>query len=557
MGSFEDAGYRPGHSEAPVGVYVATGGVVSSYLVDRLASSSDLPGATGSVAHIGNDKDFPSTRISYKLNLTGPSINVQTACSSSLVTVHLACQAILAGECSMALAGGGTIRVPQHAGYMSVKGGIVSPDGHCRAFDADAQGTIFGSGVGVVLLKELQAAIADCDNIYAVIRGSAINNDGARKLSYTASSVRAQSRAMVEAMAVAGVAPDKIGYVECHGTGTVVGDPLEIDALTRAFRTGTDRRGFCAIGSVKTNIGHLQQTAGVAALIKTALALKNGKIPPSLNFERPNPKIDFDGSPFFVNARFRDWPRESAPRIRCGQRARTWRHERVRRSRRGAAPAQRRRDRRAGGAPLSALRQDAFRAAGSDRTASRLHRRAREAEPRRSVGHADQRADPLPASLLRPCRHARPVSGRAGGRSRVGRRRKRSHRGPPPRIPIFGTGISVRRYGRRPLSVSSGVSRLDRALCIDSARSPAATAARGAVRRARRRRSPNSRNRVHPARAFCGSGCANRCVALDGRGPGRRDGAQRRGVRRGLLRRGLHARKQPRAGGGAGAADAG
>ena len=243
--------HRPGDTPGPVGVYVATGGVVSSYLVNRLSFSSELPGYTGGIAHIGNDKDFPSTRISYKLNLTGPSINVQTACSSSLVAVHLACQAIVAGECDMALAGAATVRIPQHAGHMSVKGGILSPDGHCRAFDANAQGTIFGSGVGLVLLKDLSRAIADRDNIYAVIRGSAVNNDGARKVSYTASSVAAQSKAMVEAMVVAGVSPDQIGYVECHGTGTIVGDPLEIDALTKAFRTATNRRGFCAVGSVK------------------------------------------------------------------------------------------------------------------------------------------------------------------------------------------------------------------------------------------------------------------------------------------------------------------
>jgi acyl transferase domain-containing protein/surfactin synthase thioesterase subunit len=313
--AFEDAGYPPGETGAPVGVYVATGGVVSSYLVKRLPFSSELPGYTGSLAHIGNDKDFPSTRISFKLNLTGPSINVQTACSSSLVATHLAYQAILAGECNMALAGAATVRIPQHAGHISVKGGILSPDGHCRAFDAAARGTIFGSGVGLVLLKDLAGAIADHDNIYAVIRGSALNNDGARKISYTASSVAAQSKAMVEAMVVAGISPDQIGYVECHGTGTLVGDPLEIDALTKAFRTGTSRSGYCAIGSVKTNIGHLEQTAGVAALIKAALALKNRKIPPSLHFERPNPKIDFDDSPFFVNTRLRDWLQEDGPRL--------------------------------------------------------------------------------------------------------------------------------------------------------------------------------------------------------------------------------------------------
>jgi acyl transferase domain-containing protein/surfactin synthase thioesterase subunit len=313
--AFEDAGQPVGRSPQPIGVFTGLGGVVSSYLVDRLPFSADLPGYTGTLAHLGNDKDFPSTRISYKLNLTGPSINVQTACSTSLVAVHLACQAILAGECDMALAGAATVRVPQRAGYTSVKGGILSPDGHCRAFDADAQGTIFGSGVGAILLKDLAAAVADGTHIYAVIRGTAINNDGADKVSYTASSAAGQARAMIEALLVADVSPDDIAYVECHGTGTVVGDPLEIDALTRAFRTRTDRRGFCAVGSVKTNIGHLEQTAGLAALIKTALTLKNGKIPPSLNFQKPNPKIDFDASPFFVNAQCCDWPAGDRPRL--------------------------------------------------------------------------------------------------------------------------------------------------------------------------------------------------------------------------------------------------
>jgi acyl transferase domain-containing protein/surfactin synthase thioesterase subunit/acyl carrier protein len=312
--AFEDAGQRPGPAK-PVGVFVGTGGVVSSYLVDRLQSSADLRGATGSLAHMGNDKDFASTRISYKLNLTGPSINVQTACSTSLVAVHLACQAILAGECDMALAGAATVRVPQHAGYVSQTGGILSPDGHCRAFDAEAAGTIFGSGVGAVLLKDAAAALADGDHVYAVIRGSAINNDGADKVSYTASSVAGQARAMVEAMSVADISPDHIGYVECHGTGTIVGDPLEVDALTRAFRTATDRCGYCAIGSVKTNIGHLEQTAGVAALIKAALTLAHRRIPASLNFRTPNPKIDFTASPFFVNARCADWPANGHARI--------------------------------------------------------------------------------------------------------------------------------------------------------------------------------------------------------------------------------------------------
>ena len=313
--AFEDAGHPVGNSAQPIGVFTGLGGVVSSYLIDRLPFTVDLPGYTGSLTHIGNDKDFPSTRISYKLNLTGPSINVQTACSTSLVAVHLACQAILAGECDMALAGAASVRVPQRVGYRSVKGGILSPDGHCRAFDADAQGTIFGSGVGAVLLKDLAAAVADGNHIYAVIKGSAINNDGSDKVSYTASSVAGQARAMVEALQMAEVSPDEIALVECHGTGTAMGDPLEIDALTRAFRTGTERSSFCAIGSVKTNIGHLEQTAGFAALIKTALALKHGKIPPSLNFKSPNPKIDLAASPFFVNTQCRDWPESDRPRF--------------------------------------------------------------------------------------------------------------------------------------------------------------------------------------------------------------------------------------------------
>ena len=313
--AFEDAGQPVGGAARPIGVFTGLGGVVSSYLVDRLPFSADLPGYTGSLTHLGNDKDFPSTRISYKLNLTGPSINVQTACSTSLVAVHLACQAILAGECDMALAGAASVRVPQRIGYARVQGGILSPDGHCRAFDADAQGTIFGSGVGAVLLKDVASAVADGNHIYAVIRGSAINNDGAEKVSYTASSVAGQARAMVEALQIADASPDDIAYVECHGAGTVVGDPLEIDALTRSFRTGTKRSGFCAIGSVKTNIGHLEQTAGLAALIKTALMLKHGKIPPSLNFRHPNPKADFAASPFFVNTHCRDWPAGDRPRL--------------------------------------------------------------------------------------------------------------------------------------------------------------------------------------------------------------------------------------------------
>jgi acyl transferase domain-containing protein/surfactin synthase thioesterase subunit/acyl carrier protein len=305
--AFEDAGYYPETAEGPTGVFASAGGVVTSYLVAHAGRHSSLPGATGSMQHIGNDKDFLSTRLSYKLNLTGPSLNIQTACSSSLVALHQACRSISSGECRMALVGSASVRIPHKTGYLYKKGDILSPDGHCRAFDVRAEGTVFGSGVAAVLLKDLADAKADRDHVYAIIRGTAINNDGAGKVSYTASSVPAQSMAMVEALALSGVQPDTIGYVECHGTGTAVGDPLEVQALNRAFRAFTSHAGFCAIGSVKTNIGHLEQTAGLAGIIKVALAIQHARIPPSLNYELPNPKIPFSNSPFFVNTKLSAW----------------------------------------------------------------------------------------------------------------------------------------------------------------------------------------------------------------------------------------------------------
>jgi acyl transferase domain-containing protein/surfactin synthase thioesterase subunit/acyl carrier protein len=305
--AFEDAGYYPETAEGPTGVFASGGGVVTSYLVAHQRRHSSLLGATGSMQHIGNDKDFLSTRLSYKLNLTGPSLNIQTACSSSLVALHLAGRSLASGECRMALVAAATVRVPHKAGYLYNKGDILSPDGHCRAFDARAAGTVFGSGVAAILLKEVDDAEADGDQIYAVIKGTAINNDGAEKISYTASSVPAQSRAMVEALALSGVPPDTISYVECHGTGTAVGDPLEIQALHRAFRAYTSAVDFCAIGSVKTNIGHLEQASGLAGLIKVALAIRNAQIPPSLNYESPNPKIAFGQNPFFVNTQLCPW----------------------------------------------------------------------------------------------------------------------------------------------------------------------------------------------------------------------------------------------------------
>jgi len=237
---------------------------------------------------------------------------VQTACSTSLVAVHLACRSLASGECDMALAGGVSVSARQNEGYLYQEGMIMSPDGHCRAFDAKARGTVGGSGAGIVVLKRLEQALADGDNIQAVIKGSAINNDGASKVGYTAPGVDGQAAVIAQAMG--DIDTDTITYVETHGTGTILGDPVEIAALTQAFRLRTPRKGFCAIGSLKTNVGHLDTAAGVAGLIKTVLALKHQALPPSLHFEQPNPEIDFADSPFFVNARLAEWKSNGTPR---------------------------------------------------------------------------------------------------------------------------------------------------------------------------------------------------------------------------------------------------
>jgi len=311
--AFENAGYDPARYPGKVGVLSTGGGVVTSYLLAKL-HHAELPGQTASLPHINNDKDFLSTRVSFKLNLTGPSFTIQSACSSSLVAVHQACQNLRFNECDMMLAGGSVVRIPQAAGYLAEKRNLHSLDGHCRPFDAAGQGTIFGSGVGAVLLKPLERAVADRDHIYAVIRGTAANNDGAGKGSYTAPSLGQQAQAVVDALGSAGVSADSIGYIECHSTGTIVGDPLEIEALSHAFGRETKRRQYCAVGSVKANIGHPEQAAGIAGLIKTALVLHHKRIPPSINFHTPNPAIDFDASPFYVNAKMRDFPGGEEPR---------------------------------------------------------------------------------------------------------------------------------------------------------------------------------------------------------------------------------------------------
>ncbi len=311
--ALEDSGYAPSQYEGLIGVYA--GVAWNTYLLSNLSTHLDLfEGGGGFQVFITNDKDFMSTRLSYKLNLKGPSLIIQTSCSTSLVAIHLACLSLLSYECDIALAGGVTVKVPQKSGYFYQEGGLASPDGHCRAFDARASGTIFGSGIGVVVLKRLAEAVKAGDNIRAVIRGTAINNDGSAKVSYTAPGVDGQAEVIAAAQAIAGVPAESIQYIEAHGTGTSLGDPVEVAALTKAFRESTQRKNFCAIGSVKTNFGHLDAAAGVAGFIKTVLSLENRELPPSLNYEDPNPAIEFEKTPFYVNARLQPWERNGSPR---------------------------------------------------------------------------------------------------------------------------------------------------------------------------------------------------------------------------------------------------
>lgn len=313
--ALENAGHPPERFKGAIGVYAGCG--MGSYFYFNLCSNRDLVDQTGMflLRHTGNDKDFLATRVSHIMDLRGPSVNVQTACSTSLVALHYAAQALLQGECDMALAGGVTIELPHARGYLYTEGEILSPDGHCHAFDHRAQGTVFGSGAGCVVLRRAKDAIRDGDHIWAILKGSAINNDGADKAGYLAPSVGGQAACVAEAQMIAGVSADSVTYVECHGTGTYLGDPIEVAALTAAFRETTEAVGHCRIGSVKTNIGHLDTAAGVASLIKVALSLHHRQLPPSLGYEAPNPAIDFETSPFKVNDRLTDW---LAPVLRAG-----------------------------------------------------------------------------------------------------------------------------------------------------------------------------------------------------------------------------------------------
>ncbi len=311
--ALEDAGCDPQRHPGWVGVYA--GSALGTYLWMNVARSPEALAAVGGFqAMISNDKDYLATQVSYRLNLRGPSVAVQTACSTSLVAVHLACQGLVSGECDLALAGGVSVGLPERRGYLYQEKGIASPDGFCRPFDAAAAGTVRGSGVGIVVLKRLADALAQGDRVLAVIKGSAINNDGAGKVGYTAPSVSGQAEVIAAALAVADVEPESIGYVEAHGTATRLGDPIEVAALAEAFGGAAGGRGTCALGSVKGNVGHLDAAAGVTGLIKTVLALAHRELPASLHYTSPNPEIDFSASPFHVNAERRPWPAADGPR---------------------------------------------------------------------------------------------------------------------------------------------------------------------------------------------------------------------------------------------------
>ena len=317
--ALEDAGYDPATYPGPIGVFA--GSSPNTYFLNNVcADRRTIEEFTSNYQVgcypmlLGSGQDFLSTRVSYKLDLKGPSLTLQTACSTSLLAVAKACQSLLLYESDMVLAGGVSITFPQRRGYQHLEGGMVSADGSCRPFDADASGTIFGSGAGVVLLKRLEDALRDGDQIYAVIRGSGVNNDGASKVGFTAPSVAGQASVIETALAASGVDARSISYVECHGTATPMGDPIEVAGLTQAFRASTDEVQFCALGSVKSNIGHLDAAAGVTGLIKTALSLKYRLLPPTLHYRRPNAQIDFPATPFFVNDKLTEWRAPKGPR---------------------------------------------------------------------------------------------------------------------------------------------------------------------------------------------------------------------------------------------------
>jgi acyl transferase domain-containing protein len=311
--ALEDAGYNPETYPGSIGVY--GGCATNRYYTNNLLPNQEMMRLYGNFqALMNNDRDFLTTRVSYKLNLKGPSVDMQTACSTSLVAAGMAFQSLMNYQADMFLVGAAALDIPNVAGYLWQEGDILAKDGHCYAFDARAKGTLAGNGSAVLLLKRLEDAVEDGDHIYAVLRSVAINNDGANKVGYTAPSEEGQSAVIAEALELAEVEADDIGMVEAHGTATEIGDPIEIAALSRVYRETTDRTQYCAISSVKANVGHVDTAAGAVGLLKAALALKHGTIPPSPNFEKPNPKIDFEASPFFVPTKAMPWKEQKGPR---------------------------------------------------------------------------------------------------------------------------------------------------------------------------------------------------------------------------------------------------
>ncbi|HHH30756.1 MAG TPA: polyketide synthase [Polyangiaceae bacterium] len=293
--------------EGTVAVFAGSG--ASYYYMDNVRTNPALMRSMGEflVRHTGNDMNFLATRASYEFDFRGPSVNVQTACSSALVSLHMACKSLFDRECDMAIIGGATIQQPHNVGYQYSEGEIVSPDGHCRAFDARSAGTVFGSGAGALVLKRLDDALDHGDTIHAVVRGSAINNDGAVKVGFLAPGVEGQVGVVVDALKMAGLSAEDISFVEAHGTGTRVGDPIELTALQQAYETFTNKKRFCGVGSVKSNIGHLGEAAAAASLIKMVLSLKHRELPATLGYESPNEQFDMQDSPFYVNAELRRW----------------------------------------------------------------------------------------------------------------------------------------------------------------------------------------------------------------------------------------------------------
>ncbi|MFI6813456.1 SDR family NAD(P)-dependent oxidoreductase [Nonomuraea sp. NPDC050328] len=306
-----DAGYDPGQYDGEIGVYGGAG--PSTYQWLNLRTNPRVAGAGLLGLSVGNNPDYIATTVSYRLNLRGPSLSVTTACSTSLVAIHLACEALRNAECDMALAGGVCIELPYSRGYVALDG-YTSSSGHVRPFDAGADGTMWGNGVGVVALKRLSDALEDGDNIRAVVLGNAINNDGATKVGFSAPSLQGQAEVIAQALGMAEVDPRTIGYVEAHGTGTAMGDPIEVAALTAVYGRDHDDSGWCGLGSVKSNLGHLSQASGVVGLIKAVLAMEHGLIPPTVNYERPNPAIDFDATPFYVTSSLTKWDNAQGPR---------------------------------------------------------------------------------------------------------------------------------------------------------------------------------------------------------------------------------------------------